>query len=158
MEQKNDLTTIPNGIYDSHGVKVTTPEQFNDWQIYENTEFRADENFNESWSDVDKLKKSFGKEVYLITLNEGSTEDPENPKPFRPESTEKKRYTFAFDYAVTNVTQDDLLMIHYRIMKYRKNKIDETRSKLPWNARAMILLARVELEIEKHPHIVAHFS
>ena len=146
----NNLTTFPEGI--------KTEEGFQEFVMYENTEFRAEQNYQECWSDVNRLKAKFNEEVYLVSLNEGSIDNKDEPKPLRRESQEKKRYTFAFDYAITKLSKDDLLWLHYYIMKYRNTMIDDPRTKLAWNIRASISLARVELEIKEHPHIVGHFS
>lgn len=144
----NNLTTFPEG---------KTEKEFDEWKVFDNSEFRHNENFVESWADVDKLK-SLGKEVYLITVNASSSEDHTKPDPIRKESDEKKRHTFAFDYAITEINQDDYWQIWYWIMKYRNTKIDDQRQKKPWNVRAFEALYKIELEIQKHKYIEAHFS
>jgi hypothetical protein len=130
-------------------------KDFEDWRTYDNTEFRADENFTESWADVDKLKTQFKKEVYLITINSDSSD---SQPAVRKESEEEKRYTFAFDYAVTEIDDDSLKWIEYFIQKHRNNKIDDPRTKIPWNARTMIYLSLVSCVIEKFPFIESHFT
>src|SRR5574337_1641997 len=103
MTTTNDHTTFPPGI--------KTQEEFNEWCDYENGEDRIDQNYIECWGDVDKLKSLFpGNEVYLVRINCGlgckdSADKDHNcvSPPLRAESDEKKRYTFAFDYAVTKL-------------------------------------------------------
>ncbi len=143
---ETNLTTMPEGV---------EKENYQDWATYDNTEFRADENYEESWGDVDKLKSQFKKEVYLISHNthEG------DPKPaIRKESDEKKRYTFAFDYAVTDIDEDSLKWIEYFIQKHRNCKIDDPRTDIPWNSRTMLYVTLVSCIIEKFPYIESHFS
>ena len=143
---KTDLTTIPDGV---------EKKDFEDWKTYDNTEFRAHENHSESWNDVDKLKNQFKEEVYLITMNSDES-DPKSA--VRKESDEEKRYTFAFDYAVTNIDDDSLKWINYFIQKYRNCKIDDPRTNINWNARAMLYMTLITCIIEKFPFTEAHFT
>lgn len=149
MTTTNNYTTFPEGI--------KTQEEFTDWCDYENSEFRAEQNHKECWGDVDKLKSMFpGNEVYLVSINSGR--DHDRPLPCRKESEEARRYTFAFDYAVTGISDDDLAWMWYYIMRYRNEQIDDPRTDIPWNTRVSIWLVRVGIIIEKYPHVQSHFS
>jgi len=63
---------------------------YEEWCMYENTEFRAQKNFEECWGDVDRLKEKFG-EVWLINVNSGPVIRPEEGA---------ERYCFGFDLAI----------------------------------------------------------
>ncbi|MGH7885664.1 MAG: hypothetical protein ACRENO_08230 [Thermodesulfobacteriota bacterium] len=142
----NNLTTMPEGV---------EKKDYNEWAKYDNTEFRADENFKECWDDVDKLKNKFKNEVYLISTNSYESD----PRPvYRKESDEKKRYTFAFDYAVTNIDEDSLKWIEFYVNKFRNCKVDDTRTSIGYSGRCMIYLTIASCIIEKFPYTESHFS
>ncbi len=65
-----------------------------------------------------------------------------------------------FDFALINLTKDDLLWIQYHIMKYRNIKMDDPRTSIQWATRCMIHMANLGLYIDKRKinHIQAVWS
>lgn len=132
----NDYTSLPSDC--------PSWNEYNDWCTYENSEFRADKNFQECWGDVDKLKEKFG-EVWLININQGPV--------IRPEK-DAERYCFGFDFAIA--AKDDITKrkIKKLVDDYRNIGGDGN-----WNtARAVKSIAPLIELIESVPHVENHFS
>lgn len=134
----NDYTSLPN-VY---GLKSWN--DYEEWETYDNTEFRADENFKECWGDVDKLKEKFG-EVHLININSGDRIRPEEGA---------RRYCFGFDYAIAGSTDEE----RRRIKKFADNYRNIGHDGSWTTAKAIKAIVPLMVEIEKYPHIVSHFS
>lgn len=128
--------------YSSLPSDVKNWKEFEEWEIYDNSEFRAEENFKECWQDVDNLKKKFG-EIQLINLNQGDAVRPEN---------KAKRYTFGFDYAIAKTTPEDREILRYLIKEYRHLSGEWTTKK------AMIKMIPAIQKIKSFPFVEDHFS
>lgn len=134
QRSENDYTSLPGD--------VKNWKQYEEWITYDNSEFRADQNFKECWQDVDNLKKKFG-EVYLINLNSG--------KAVRPEKN-AERYTFGFDLAIANTTPENREIIRHLIFEYRNLPGEFT------TAKAVKRLFPLMEKIKSFPFVEDHFS
>ena len=134
QRSKNDFTSLPSD--------VKNWKQYEEWLTYDNSEFRADQNFKECWADVDNLKKKFG-EIYLINLNSGDSV-----------RTEKNaaRYCFGFDLAIANTTPEDRIIIRHLIYKYRNLDGEFTTNK------AITKIIPIMEKIKSFPFVEDHFS
>ena len=130
----NNFTSLPSA--------VKSWNDFEDWLTYDNSEFRADQNFKECWQDVDNLKEKFG-EIYLINLNYGESVRPEK---------NSKRYTFGFDLAIAKTTPEDREVIRHLIYEYRHLTGDFT------TAKAIKRLVPAMKKIKSFPFVEDHFS
>ena len=134
QRSKNDYSSLPSD--------VKSWKDFEDWVTYDNTEFRADDNFKECWGDVDNLKKKFG-EIYLINLNRGDAVRPEK---------KADRYCFGFDLAIANSTPEDREILRHLINQYRNLPGEFT------TAKAITKIIPVMEKIKSFPFVEAHFS
>lgn len=130
--------------YTSLPTDVKSWNDYEDWLTYDNSEFRADQNFNECWGDVDRLKEKFG-EVWLININYGDR--------IRPEQGEK-RYCFGFDYAIAGATEKQRRKIKRLADNYRNLGCSGE-----WTSEKAIksIIPLMEL-IKSVPHVEGHFS
>lgn len=134
QRSKNDYTSLPN--------EVKNWKQYEEWITYDNSEFRADQNFKECWDDVDNLKKKFG-EIYLINLNNGESVRLEK---------NAARYSFGFDLAIANTTPEDRMIIRHLIYKYRHLDGEFTTKK------AINKIIPLMEKIKSFPFVEDHFS
>lgn len=134
QRSENDYSSLPSD--------VKSWKDFEDWITYDNTEFRADDNFKECWGDVDNLKKKFG-EIHLINLNTGDAVRPEK---------KSDRYCFGFDLAIANSTPEDREILRHLINQYRHLPGEFT------TAKAITKIIPVMEKIKSFPFVEAHFS
>jgi len=95
--------------------------------------YEIEEAYRRTWEAVDKLKKKY-KTIYFVRINYG-----------KPISKRVKRTTFAFDYAVANITKNDLKRLEKLIKEWRKQ--------LP----NMKILEQIEAIISKYPFVCGYF-
>lgn len=134
QRSKNDYTGLPSDVLNW--------KDYDDWVTYDNSEFRADENFKECWQDVDNIKNKFG-EIYLINLNTGDA--------VRPEKT-ADRYCFGFDLAIANSTPEDREIIRHLVHEYRNLPGEFT------TAKAITRMIPAMEKIKSFPFVESHFS
>lgn len=119
--------------------------EYEDWVTYENSEFRADKNFQECWGDVDKLKEKYG-EVWLINVNSG-------PR-IRPEQ-DAERYCFGFDYAIAAANDIERRKIKKLADNYRNIGSGESE----WTCtKAIKAIMPLMAELKSFPFVEGHFS
>jgi len=128
--------------YSSLPSVVKSWNDYEDWITYDNSEFRADENFKECWNDVDNLKKRFG-EIYLINLNSGDSVRKEK---------KASRYCFGFDLAIANTTPEDRIIMRHLIYRYRNLDGEFTTIK------AIKQIVPAMQKIKSFPFVESHFS
>lgn len=135
-QDPNNYTSLPKA--------VKSWNDYEDWVTYDNTEFRATENFEECWGDVDNLKEKFG-EVWLININSGSV--------IRPELGEK-RYCFGFDFAIAGSNEIEMRKIKRLADNYRT-----CGSNGSWTyAKAIKQIIPLMELIKSVPYVESHFS
>jgi hypothetical protein len=132
----NDYTSLPGA--------VKSWNDYEDWLTYDNSEFRAGENFTECWGDVDKLKEKFG-EVWLININYAER--------IRPES-KAERYCFGFDFAIAAAND-----IQRRKIKRLADNYRNIGCNGDWNCtKAIEAIIPLMLELKSYPFVEGHFS
>lgn len=133
--QTNNFTSLPSDC--------PSWNEYEEWVTYENSEFRADKNFEECWGDVDRLKAAHGK-VFLINVNYGCRIRPEEGA---------ERYCFGFDYAIAGANDEQKRRIKKLADNYRNI------SSKDWNtATAVKLLIPLIAEVKSFPFVESHFS
>lgn len=131
-----DFTSLPSD--------VKSWNDYEKWLTYENTEFRADKNFEECWGDVDNLKKKFG-DVYLLNINYGPVIRLEQGA---------QRHCFGFDYAIAPSNQVQRRKIKRLADNYRNIGCDGN-----WTSpKAIKSIAPLIALVESMPHVQSHFS
>lgn len=146
----NDHTVYKDGL--------DTYNKIQEWENFENSEFESNENHTRTIEGLKKLEKLKNKnglnKIWVYSLNEGFYDDENSEKitirELKTGASKERVYNFMFDYALINLSKDDILWIEYFIQKYRFEKIDDPRTLTPWNVRAMISMSRVGLYLDKH--------
>jgi len=129
----HDLTVYPKGI-DNY-------DKLNEFETYNNSEFDSEQNHTNTMKGLQKLKtlnnKNGQNEVFIVVFNEDTPDEPQ-AKPIRKLDDSERVYNFMFDYALTGLSTDDQLWIHYYIMKYRFISFEDKRSDLVWADKKML--------------------
>lgn len=153
----HDLTVYPDGIENY--------DQVQQYETYDNSEFDSEENHARTIQGLRKLEKFNNEngrnEIFIISFNESGNEIEIQPiRKLITGMDQEPIYNFMFDYAVTGITQDDEFWIHYHIMKYRNEKIDDDRTDRSWMIRKMLhqIYFGKYLDDHKIAHIRGIFS
>lgn len=106
-------------------------------------EYRISRSFHKSWNAADDLKKKYGK-IMFVNFNRDEAV-----------SHSVKRTTFAFDYAVANMSEKDVTKLKELIKNYRSLGSDGQE----WNTKeAFKRLDKAVAFLDKFPNIASAFT
>ena len=106
-------------------------------------EYRISRSFHRSWNAVDDMKKKYGN-ILFVNVNRNE-----------PISKSVKRTTFAFDYAVANLSEKDQAKLKELVMSYRNLGEDGHE----WTTKeAFKRLDKVVAFLDKFPNIASSFT
>ena len=149
----HDLT-----VYPDH---VKNYDQVQEFETYDLREDESEQNHARTIQGLRKLEK-FNNEngrndIFIVVFNESAIGEKDT-QPIRQLKTgmdQEQIYNFMFDYALTGISKDDQLWIHYYIMKYRFISIEDKRSEQTWFNKKAIAQVYFGLYLDKNkiPHI-----
>ena len=106
---------------------------------------------------IEKFNNENGRnDIFIVVFNESSSDEADT-QPIRQLKTgmdQERIYNFMFDYALTGISKDDQLWIHYYIMKYRFISFDDKRNDQSWATKKMITQMYYGLYLDKNK--IAH--
>ena len=143
----HDLT-----VYPDH---VKNYDQVQQYETFDNSEFDSEENHKRTIQGLRKLEKLNNKngrnDLFIVVFNESSS-DEKDTQPIRQLKTgmdQEQIYNFMFDYALTGLSTDDKLWIHYYIMKYRFISFDDNRNDQSWANKKMLAQVYFGMYLDK---------